>query len=116
MAGWPYTIIFARKLTEMASIEINIPYTIPQQEALTRIKNLLTETRNEHAGIIKNLQENWDGNTGTFSFTAQGFDISGTLTVNPGIFNVDAQVPLALTMFKGAITKAITDKASQLLA
>jgi len=100
----------------MASIEVDIPYSIPQEEALTRIKTLLSETKKEHAAIIKNLQETWDGNTGTFSFTAQGFDISGTLTVNPGSIHLDAQVPFALTMFKGAITKAITDKAGQLLA
>lgn len=100
----------------MASLNLDVPYSIPQEEALTRIKTLLSETKKEHAAIIKNLQEDWNGNTGKFSFTAQGFDIEGTLTVNPGVVNLDAQIPFALTMFKGTITNMIKEKAGQLLA
>lgn len=100
----------------MPSLEVDVPYSIPQEEALTRIKNLLSDTAKENAAIIKNLKEEWDGNSGKFSFTAQGFDISGVLTAQPGNMHLDAKIPIALIMFKGAISKVITDKASQLLA
>lgn len=100
----------------MASLTYDIPYSIPQEEALTRIKNLLSDTRREHAAIIKDLKEEWNGNVGTFSFSAQGFDIAGTLTVNPGNIHLDAEIPFALTMFKGTITKAIGEQAGKLLA
>jgi len=100
----------------MASLELSVPYTIPQDEALSRIKNLLTETKKEHGDKIKNLHETWEGNTGTFSFTAMGYDLAGTLAVEPGVVNLNAQVPFAVSLFKGAIIKAITEKANELLA
>ena len=100
----------------MASLELNVPYSIPQEEALSRIKNLLTETKKEHGDKIKNLQETWDGNTGNFSFTAMSYDISGTLTVDPSNIHLHADIPFAVSLFKGTIVKAITDKANQLLA
>lgn len=100
----------------MASLELNIPYSISQEEALSRIKNLLTETKKEQGDKIKNLHEEWTGSTGTFSFTAMGYDIAGTLTVQPGNIYLDAQIPFAVSLFKGVIVKAITDKATQLLA
>ncbi|HVX51694.1 MAG TPA: polyhydroxyalkanoic acid system family protein [Chitinophagaceae bacterium] len=97
-------------------MEIDVPFSIPREEAVSRIKNLLTEVKNEHGAIIKNLTESWEGNTGSFSFTAQGFDISGTLTVNENSLHLDARLPMALTMFKGTISKMITDRAANLLA
>lgn len=100
----------------MASLELSVPYSISQEEALSRIKNLLTETKKEHGDKIKDLQETWEGNTGTFSFTAMGYDLAGTLTVAPGNIHLDAKIPFAVSLFKGTIVKAITEKANQLLA
>lgn len=111
-----YNYLRAKYNFTMASLEIDVPFSIPQQEALTRIKTLLTQTKTEHGNMIKNLQEDWNGNTGTFSFTAQGFDISGVLTVNENNLHLDAKLPMALTMFKGTISKIITDKAGELLS
>ncbi len=100
----------------MASLEFSVPYSIPQEEALSRIKNLLTETKKEHGDKIKNLNETWEGNTGTFSFIAMGYDLAGTLAVEPGNVHLNAQIPFAVSLFKGAIIKAITEKANQLLS
>ena len=100
----------------MASLEVNVPFSIPQDEALARIKNLLSETKKEHGDKIKNLVETWNGNTGTFSFTAMGYNLAGTLTVAQSNMNLDAEIPFTVSLFKGAIVKAITDKANELLA
>lgn len=100
----------------MASLNMSIPFSIPQEEALKRIKNLLTETKKEHGDKIDNLKEQWNGNVGTFSFTAKGYDISGTLTVQRSTIELDGKIPFAVSLFKGAITKAINEKATELLA
>jgi len=100
----------------MASLNMTIPFSISQEEALKRIKNLLTETRKEHGDKIDNLKERWDGNVGTFSFTAKGFDISGTLTVQPSTIELNGRIPFAVSLFKGTITNAINEKAAELLA
>ncbi|MCW3088039.1 MAG: hypothetical protein JWQ78_1425, partial [Sediminibacterium sp.] len=85
-------------------------------EALKRIKTLLSETKKEHGDKISDLSETWNGDTGDFSFSAKGFDISGTLTVTDADIKLRGKLPFAVSLFKGTITKMINEKASELLA
>ncbi len=100
----------------MAKLSIDIPHRLPQEEALQRIKNLLAETKRDHGDQVADLTENWEGNTGTFSFRLKGFDIAGTLTVTTSEVQLRGQIPFALSLFKGKITSMITGKANELLA
>ena len=100
----------------MATLEMNIPHQLPREEALSRIKNLLSETKKDHGDKIADLTEEWNGNTGVFSFRAKGFDISGTLTVTDSAVELRGKIPFAVSLFKGKITSAINEKASELLA
>ena len=97
-------------------MDITIPHHLPKEEALNRIKKLLTETRNEHGDKISNLREDWNGDTGKFSFTAMGFDVAGNLEVTPQTVELKGKLPIALTLFKGKIAHAITEKATALLS
>ena len=99
----------------MAKLEIAIPHNLPQEEAIKRIKQLLTETKKEHGNIIDNVKEKWTGNKSTFSFTAKGFDIAGTLAVHPRTVELESDLPFALSFFKGIITSVIQNKATELL-
>ena len=115
--NWRILVIsIEQKHILMASLNMTIPFSISREEALKRIKNLLTETKKEHGDKIDNLQEQWDGNVGTFSFTAKGYDISGTLTVEDSTIELNGKIPFAVSLFKGAITRAINEKAGELLA
>jgi|SRR6516162_10209420 hypothetical protein len=100
----------------MASLDFSIPHKLTQDEALKRIKNLLNDAKRDHADLISNLQENWEENKGTFSFSAKGYDVSGELIVNPNSIDIHSNVPFALTLFKGMITGMITQKANELLS
>src|ERR1700756_2275277 len=100
----------------MPTLEMTIPHNLPQEEALKRIKNLLSETKREHGDKIQNLEETWSGNEGNFSFKAMGYDISGTLTVKPSSVELHGKIPFAVSLFKGKITKAINEKAKELLS
>ncbi len=100
----------------MSSIDISIPHQLPEEEALGRIKTLLRNTVQQQGDKITNLQEHWDGKTGTFSFTAMGYDIAGTLTVLPDKIDLHAKVPFAVSLFKGTISKMIRDRADELLS
>ncbi len=99
----------------MSSLDITIPHNLSQEEATTRIKGLLTKTKQDYGDKISNLQEEWNGPVGTFSFTIMGFDISGQLTVNPSSVELEGKIPFAASLFKGAITQTIKEKAGQLL-
>jgi len=53
---------------------------------------------------------------GNFSFSFQGFDISGVLTVDHSSVELDAKIPAAISLFKEAIKKTIYDKAIEVLS
>lgn len=99
----------------MAHFDMSIPHNLSQEEALKRIQTLLGETKKDHGDKINNLIEKWNGNVGEFSFTIMGFDISGTLTVNAGSVDIDAELPFAASLFKGKIKELIEEKAANLL-
>jgi hypothetical protein len=99
----------------MAKMNFDIPHQLSQQEALERIKKLLSEAKKNYGNQIENLQETWEGNTGQFSFSAKGFDLSGSLTVQPNTIELRGDVPFAVSLFKGKIERMIQETAGKLL-
>lgn len=100
----------------MASLDLMIPHQLPKDEALARIKGLLGKLKQEQKDKISNVHETWEGDTGTFRFTIQGFAISGSVNVAASAITIDANVPFAVSLFKGTIKDVITKKANELLA
>ncbi|MEO8405702.1 MAG: polyhydroxyalkanoic acid system family protein [Chitinophagaceae bacterium] len=100
----------------MSKLTVNVPHNLSQQEALTRIKKLLTGLKEQHKGMVTDVKENWNGNNGNFEFSAKGFDVAGLIDVKQSSVDIDADLPFALSLFKGSISKVISDKAAQLLS
>ena len=104
------------KFQKMADLNISIPHELPKQEALARIKKLLVNLKQEQAQFISNVKEDWEGETGKFQFSAKGFDLSGLIQVNDNSVDIDAELPFALSFFKGMIKNVIQERAETLLA
>ena len=100
----------------MSKLSLNIPHAQTQEEALRRIKQLLGRLQEEQKGAVTNVQENWDGPNGSFSFSAKGFIIAGTIQVMENEVHLESELPFAVALFKGQITTLITEKAKSLLA
>ena len=100
----------------MSRLNISVPHALSQQDAMTRIKNLLDKLKTENPGRIDNLREEWADNVGTFSFSAMGFPISGTLAVTPTDVQLSGDLPMAAALFKSKIEATIRDRAAALLA
>jgi len=100
----------------MSNLEIAIPHNLSQEEALTRVKNMFTQIKKEHGDKISNVKEEWQGNSGNFSFTAQGFTIAGNIAVTPSHVELIGKIPFALSLFKGAISKTIQEQATKMLS
>jgi predicted NBD/HSP70 family sugar kinase len=100
----------------MPKLNMTIPHNLTQDEALKRIKTLLNTVKTQFADTISNLHEEWDGNTGKFSFSAVKLAVSGTLTVNPSQVELAGNIPLAAVVFKGKIESTIKDQGKTLLA
>lgn len=108
--------LYSTKKRVMANLSMNIPHKLTKEEALGRIKSLLGKLSAEHAGTISDVKEDWVDNQGNFSFTAKGFDLAGTIQVNPSDVQIDAQLPFAVSLFSGAIKNIIRENADKLLA
>ncbi|OQP57255.1 hypothetical protein A3860_11915 [Niastella vici] len=100
----------------MSKLSLSIPHTQTQEEALSRVKQMLGRIQEEQKGTITNVQENWNGPNGSFSFTAKGFTIDGTIQVKENEVQLESDLPFAVALFKGQIASMITEKAKALLA
>jgi hypothetical protein len=100
----------------MSKLALNIPHAQTQEEALSRIKQLLSRLQEEQKGTVTNVQENWDGPNGSFSFSAKGFNIAGNIEVKENEVYLESDLPFAVSLFKGQIASMITEKATALLA
>lgn len=100
----------------MSALHINIPHHLSKEEALSRIKGLLQQVKEEQANIVSNVKESWQGDKGEFSFSAMGFDLSGLIDVKDDGIDINADLPFAVSLFKGKIKEVITGKATQLLS
>ena len=100
----------------MPSIEMSVPHQLSQPEAVQRIQSLLQNIKTQHSDKISNLKEEWNGNTGSFGFTAMGFNVSGLLTINESSVDLNGNLPFAATFFQGKIKSIIREQAEKVLA
>jgi len=100
----------------MPAIQVTIHHKLTEHEAMSRIKNLITKIKLDNENKITHIEEEWHLRSSKFSFTFQGFNLSGTVNLHPGIVEIHGKLPLALTLFRGKIKDVIKDKAHELLA
>ena len=99
----------------MPTIKIEIVHHLTQDEATTRVKNLMSELRNQFGGQVRNLQESWNENSANYSFEVMGLMVSGNLFVEPFRVQLEGQLPMAALPFKSRIESAIRDRLTALL-
>ena len=100
----------------MAKLDIAIPHSLSQQEALIRIQGLLQKLQQEQKDTIRDVSETWNGNEGEFSFSAKGFDLAGKIRVEENRVSINGQLPFLLSFFKEKISEVIKEKADKLLS
>jgi len=100
----------------MPNAKVSVPYQIPQDEAFSRIRARIAEIKAQYSNMVSNLTENWTGYVGTFSGSARGFSVSGSLVVSPSVVTVDIALPLVALPFKGQIETGIRNELTPLLA
>ena len=100
----------------MPKLSIVVPHQLTEAEALSRIQGLLADMKRQYATYFTDLQESWSGNEGRFSVKAMGFNVSGTVAVEPSRVEINADLPFAATPFKGRIEQVIREQTERLLA
>ena len=100
----------------MSKLEMNIPHQLEQQEALSRIQTLLKRVESQFGTQVQDLQQEWNGNQGVFSFRVMNMPVSGKLRVNNGDVALDGKLPLAASLFQGKIKEVIMEEAKKVLS
>ncbi len=95
----------------MSNLSMNIPHQLDEKEALNRIQSVLKNVQARFGDQVKDLQQEWNGNTGTFAFKVMNMAVSGTLTVNKSDVALNSKLPLAASMFQGKIKSVIMEEA-----
>jgi hypothetical protein len=99
----------------MPSIQVTTHHKLTEHEAMSRIKNLVTQLKHDHGDKISNMQEEWHARSGKFSFSFHGLALSGTVELHPGTVEIHGKLPLAVSLFRGKIKDVIREKAKELL-
>jgi hypothetical protein len=95
---------------------MSVSHHLAQEEALRRIKALLTQVKSQYSDMISDLHEVWEDNIGTFSFRAKGFQVSGVLAVADSRVELAGKIPIMALPFRGMIEDTIRERAETLLA
>jgi hypothetical protein len=96
-------------------MSMSVPHELGRDEAVSRLKNLLTDMKQQYGDKISDLQENWNDAGGTFSFKAMGFKLSGSLNVTDNEMQLDGDFPWAAKPFQGTIEATVRERAERLL-
>jgi len=103
------------KTKPMPSIQVTVHHKLTEHEAMSRIKNLITQLKHDHGDKLSNITEEWHARTGKFSFAFHGLGLSGIVNLHPGTVEIHGKLPLAVSLFKGKIKDVIREKANELL-
>ncbi len=87
----------------MPKVVVTQSHQLSQEEAAVRVKDLASRATAAYQGQIKDLEQQMEGNQGTFSFSVMGFKITGQVDVGPQEVKVEVDLPLAAMMVKGRI-------------
>jgi phenylpyruvate tautomerase PptA (4-oxalocrotonate tautomerase family) len=99
----------------MPTIKVAVPHSLDPEEAVRRIKNLVSDVKAQFADKVTDVTEEWTGTNGEFGFKVMGFDVSGTVQVLLREVQIQSRLPFAAAPFKGRIEAVIQEKAKQLL-
>ena len=74
----------------MSNLSMSIPHQLGKEEALNRIQSVLKNVEAKFGNQVSDLQQDWQSNTGNFSFRVMNMPVSGTLIVNDNDVALDS--------------------------
>lgn len=99
----------------MPKMSIDVPHNLQRGEAQSRIQGMLDNLKEQYGDKITDVREQWNGDTGTFSFKAMGMNVAGTLNVTDSDVRMRGDIPWAAKPFQGTIEATIRERTERLL-
>jgi hypothetical protein len=104
---------------KMPSFSTEVPHSLGQQAAQTRLSSFLESIGQKYKGQIGQMQGEWQDNVLQFAFSTFGIKVEGKMTVLDDRIVLNGEIPFSAMMFKGkiaggikeALEKAVAEKA-----
>ena len=100
----------------MPKLSVDVSHALSLDEVARRFKERLAAARAEYQDRLSDFHEEWQDHTVSFAFRAMGLAVSGRVAVEREKVRLEANLPLAVMMFKGTIEKRLREEVGQLLA
>src|SRR5882672_608680 len=100
----------------MPTLKMSIPHRLTEEEAIKRVNDLMDRLRANHPDQLSSVNVDWSGKTSSLQFVAKGFHIAGTIHVLPSSINIQAKVPLIVSLYQQKIKDLIEKEAEQLFS
>ncbi|HEY5611051.1 MAG TPA: polyhydroxyalkanoic acid system family protein [Thermoanaerobaculia bacterium] len=95
-------------------MRIGIVHDKDREEAKRRIEQLVASLASRYGGYVRELKQEWTGDTLHFEFTARGARARGTVEVTDSEAIVDGRLPLLARPFEGRIRSLIEREGARL--
>jgi hypothetical protein len=99
----------------MPHITLDVSHSLGQEEAVRRIKDKLAAARTEHQSRLSHFHEEWRDHGFAFAFQAMGMSVRGNVAIEDARVKMDADLPLAAALFRGAIESRLRREIDELL-
>jgi putative polyhydroxyalkanoate system protein len=99
----------------MPNLTLSIPHQLGREQAKRQIDELASQLQGHSGGLLKRVEQHWDGDTLHFVVGAAGQSISGTAQVKEQTVYVDIALPWMLSFLAGKVKKQIEQQARDVL-
>ncbi len=97
-------------------MKIEIPHEHSKDEARDKIKSLLSELKEKYSGQVKEVNENWTDYRNDFNIAMGPLSTNGFINVDDKLVEIELEIPLFASMFKGQIKSLIEEEAKKILS
>jgi len=100
----------------MPKFGVKVDHNLTRDEARSRLEHFIDMLQRNFGDQVKDLEQNWDGDTLKFKFKTYGIQLDGGITVDDDNLNVAGDLPFAAMMFRGKIESAIREQLERIVA
>ena len=100
----------------MAKFMTAVEHQLGAETAQTRLQDFITQMTTQYADTIEAMEGTWNDNVLAFELTAMGMKVSGTLTVNDDVIEIQGTMPFALSLMRGRMEKTMEQELRKLLS
>ena len=98
----------------MPTVSVSVPHDKDPDEVVKRATPYIEKMVDDFEG--HDLEMEWTGHKGEFSFKSMSFSISGNVEVTAEKIDVNIELPLMAMIFKDKVQKAINKNMNRALA